>query len=140
MNGNKAIGYLAELFPKCFFVLGYQRRPLKIGLFEDLRPLVSLTEDDLKAALRRYTAADGYLVACNEGAIRIDLNGDAAGTTITACFCLARKYHAPTAAMTISSTTPKRPFRNSFLLCGIEQTLACFKIERIESLGEPVIG
>ena len=53
-----------------FFCLGYQRHPLRIGIFDDLRPLVSLTEDDLKAALRRYTAADGYLVACTEGAIR----------------------------------------------------------------------
>lgn len=79
-KANEVIVQLVELFPRCLFDWGYQRRPLKIGIFDDLLPLVPFAADDLKAALRRYTRADGYLRACVEGADRIDLEGNATGT------------------------------------------------------------
>jgi ProP effector len=93
-NGNEAIAQLAELFPKCFFVRGYQRQPLKIGIFDDLLPLVPFAADDLKALLRRYTNADGYLRACGEGAYRIDLEGNAAGTVDAKQAAFAQKVLA----------------------------------------------
>jgi ProP effector len=79
-KAKETIKLLAERWPRCFFLWGYQRRPLRIGILDDLLPLVSLGEDDLKAALRRYTAANGYLRACIEGADRVGLDGNAAGT------------------------------------------------------------
>jgi ProP effector len=52
---------------------------LKIGILADLVPLVSCGEEELNAVLNKYVRSDGYLLACTEGAIRIDVNGDAAG-------------------------------------------------------------
>ena len=81
-NGALDIAYLIAAFPQCFFLNHNQRRPLKIGLLGDLVPLLPLlpfTEAEIQAVLRSYTRSDGYLHACTEGAIRIDVNGDAAG-------------------------------------------------------------
>jgi ProP effector len=69
---------LAEAHPQCFYVLSKHRRPLKLGIKEDLRPLVSFTEEELSAALYRYVKNDGYLKACTEGSPRIALDGNAA--------------------------------------------------------------
>jgi sRNA-binding protein len=71
---------LAAAFPCCFFVNHEQRRPLKIGICTDLLPLVACGEEELKAVLGQYVRSDGYLLACTEGAIRIDLHGHEAGT------------------------------------------------------------
>ena len=85
MTTTLDIAYLIAAFPQCFFLNHDQRRPLKIGLLGDLVPLLPLlpllpfTEAEIQAVLRSYTRSDGYLHACTEGAIRIDVNGDAAG-------------------------------------------------------------
>jgi ProP effector len=75
---------LASAFPMCFFVNHKRRRPIKIDIDKDLLPLVSCSEEELKAALSKYTRSDGYLVASTEGAIRIDVHGNAAGTVTAA--------------------------------------------------------
>jgi sRNA-binding protein len=74
---TEIIAYLADAYPQCFAVYGQRRRPLKIGISDDLAPLVPFAEDDLKAALRYYTRNDAYLRACVGGASRIDLDGNA---------------------------------------------------------------
>jgi ProP effector len=76
------IGILAEKFPKCFFVYERRRKPIKIGIFQDLLDELgdSIPESDLSLALRLYTGNRYYLSrASREGAARIDLNGDASG-------------------------------------------------------------
>jgi sRNA-binding protein len=65
---HAVIANLAELFPRCFSVLGRQRRPIAIGIHAALAPLVSFERSDLERALMRYTKSDGYLRACVEGA------------------------------------------------------------------------
>jgi sRNA-binding protein len=72
-NGPLDISYLISTFPQCFFLHHECRRPLKIGLLGDLLPLLPFTEAEIQAVLRRYTRSDGYLHACTEGAIRIDV-------------------------------------------------------------------
>jgi sRNA-binding protein len=75
------IGILAEKFPLAFFLNGSRRRPLKIGILDDLiiaEPKISRTR--LRSALRDYTSSPGYLLACREGAARVDLSGQPAGT------------------------------------------------------------
>jgi hypothetical protein len=59
------IAGLAELCPKAVFVYERRRRPLKIGIYEDLAAKVagSITPDELKLALRTYTRNPGYLRA-----------------------------------------------------------------------------
>ncbi len=81
-NSKQIIAYIAELFPACFS-LNEEARPLKVGIFQDLAerlagdPVVSKTQ--LRAALRQYTSSWRYLYGVKEGAVRIDLDGNACG-------------------------------------------------------------
>jgi ProP effector len=79
INRALDIDYLIAAFPRCFFLRHECRRPLKIGILADLAPLVPCGEEELKTVLNKYVRSDGYLHACTEGAIRIDVNGEAAG-------------------------------------------------------------
>ncbi|VTU08696.1 ProP expression regulator [Actinobacillus indolicus] len=77
-----AIAYLAEKFPLCFSLEG-EAKPLKIGLFQDLA--IALENDKvsktvLRQTLRAYTMSWRYLHACKEGAVRVGLLGEDAGT------------------------------------------------------------
>jgi hypothetical protein len=63
----KVIAFLTEAFPHAFFIYKSKRRPLKIGIFADLRPLVPFADADLRAGLNRYTRSYGYLRSCTKG-------------------------------------------------------------------------
>ncbi len=74
------LGELAERFPQTFFLIGSERRPLKIGIYHDVRAVTpDIPDKDLKLALRIYTRSIGYLSNVREGAARIDLSGQPAG-------------------------------------------------------------
>jgi sRNA-binding protein len=77
-----AIALLAETFPKTFSLIESKRRPLKIGICNDLRAALdgALTADELREALRRYTWSPGYLRNHLTGAWRFDLEGSVVGT------------------------------------------------------------
>lgn len=82
LSVKEAIAYLSEKFPLCFTLEG-EAKPLKIGLFQELAE--ALAEDGkvsktlLRQALRAYTANWRYLHACQAGATRVGLNGEACG-------------------------------------------------------------
>ena len=95
-NALRVITFLAEVFPDAFFIYKSRRSPLKIGIFNDLAPLVPFVgESDLRAGLKRYTLSYGYLRSCTEGASRIDLNGKEAGTVSAEEAGYARSVSAP---------------------------------------------
>jgi sRNA-binding protein len=72
------LGLWLELFPRCF--TRFRRRPLKIGIHNDIIDRVGeLGAVELKSAMRCYCGQRVYLMACTEGATRIDLDGNAAG-------------------------------------------------------------
>jgi sRNA-binding protein len=75
------IGRLAEKWPKAFHVFERRRKPLKIGVDTDIVAGLdgAITLPELRAAMRSYTGNLGYLLASKEGAVRVDLQGDAAG-------------------------------------------------------------
>ena len=74
----KLIEKLAALYPRCFFVYERKRKPLKIGIHEELGP-------EFSAALWHYTGNAGYLGASVvAGTPRIDLQGNPAGEITTA--------------------------------------------------------
>jgi sRNA-binding protein len=79
------IELLAETFPACFFVLQQRRRPLKLGIFDDVLAALDgvATAKEIALALRLYTSNGAYLRACKEGEARIDLNGNAVGCVTT---------------------------------------------------------
>jgi ProP effector len=72
---------LAEAYPRCFFVWEQRRRPLKIGIHCDLlAATIAFSPGELNVGLKYYVGALGYLEAVLDGAERIDLNGDPAGS------------------------------------------------------------
>jgi ProP effector len=79
------IELLAETFPRCFFVFERRRRPLKLGIHGDVLAALdgAITKEECATALRLYCSNASYLKASIEGAPRIDLNGNAAGSVST---------------------------------------------------------
>jgi sRNA-binding protein len=73
------IRYLAERFPKCFFVNSEMRRPLKKNILSDLEKLKVLDHDKLEQALTWYMNDFGYARKILTGAMRVDLNGKDVG-------------------------------------------------------------
>jgi sRNA-binding protein len=77
---HDSIDKLAELFPNCFFRENHLRRPLKIGIKDDiiarhpdLRPAL------IVSALSTYARCVPYWDTLKAGAPRIDLDGNVAG-------------------------------------------------------------
>ena len=68
---------LAERWPNTFFPKAKKRKPLKVGIFEDLTAAApDINRKMLRLALRIYTTTDAYVFACSKGHKRIDLNGN----------------------------------------------------------------
>jgi len=69
-----------KIYPLTFFPWAMPKRPLKVGIFEDLvaaHPALSKTR--LKRLLRDYTSTYRYIRLIAQKVPRIDLNGDFAG-------------------------------------------------------------
>lgn len=77
---------LAERWPRCFAIFEQRRRPLKLGIDQDIAAALAdpFTPDELKSALRFYVGNIGYLLACREGAERVDLDGNVVGAVTAA--------------------------------------------------------
>ena len=75
------IAILAEKFPAAFSVFQKRRKPLKIGIRQDLELALGDSVDSRKLAktLRYYTNNYEYLKAIIRGSDRVDLNGNYAG-------------------------------------------------------------
>ena len=76
---KETLDLLYKYFPKAFIKEG-NCRPLKIGIFDDLKAAVpsyeGLSISKVRAALRLYTTRLRYLYCLKEGAARIDLEGN----------------------------------------------------------------
>ena len=74
---------LAQRWPQCFSVLEARRRPLKIGIDQDiivqLDTIPGVTCPQLKRSLGRYVYNHVYLAKLTVGAERVDLDGAGAG-------------------------------------------------------------
>jgi ProP effector len=71
---------LAGRWPRAFAVLEADRRPLKLGIRDDIAALLGTdTPPRLRQALAQYCNAVGYLRQCLPGATRRDLEGEPAG-------------------------------------------------------------
>jgi len=77
---HEGVNQLAALYPLCFFLAAELRRPLKIGIREDIiaqRP--ELQPSVIVNALQNYTRCVPYWSTLKVGAARIDLDGNVAG-------------------------------------------------------------
>jgi ProP effector len=74
-----ALALLAERWPKCFSVYQQRRRPLKIGIRDDIMLGLAgtMTPGELNSALRCYAANRHYQLVLRAGAVRVDLEGNA---------------------------------------------------------------
>lgn len=75
------IALLQERWPRAFFMPEHRRKPLKVGIRQDIiaAGLGELTPGQLSNALRIYCRNRRYLERLRPNAMRIDLNGDGAG-------------------------------------------------------------
>ncbi|HEY1246080.1 MAG TPA: ProQ/FinO family protein [Hyphomicrobiaceae bacterium] len=76
------IALLAATWPKCFSVEFAGRRPLKVGISKDIAAAAegAITPAELESAMSVYCGHKAYLKKLKEGAARVDLDGDPAGT------------------------------------------------------------
>jgi ProP effector len=71
---------LTETFPLAFMPKGTEKRPLKVGIYADVRAaLPELSGKDVRIALADYTEGPTYLRNVIAGAVRVGLNGEPAG-------------------------------------------------------------
>ena len=71
---------LATFYPLCFFPTHELRRPLKIGIREDIiAQHPELQPDMIVSALQIYTRCVPYWSTLKVGAARLDLDGNVAG-------------------------------------------------------------
>jgi sRNA-binding protein len=75
-----AISELAAAFPAAFTLDPTLVRPVKLGIRDDLYGRSALSHRRIAAALRAYCNGVQYLKASAEGAVRVDLAGEPAGT------------------------------------------------------------
>jgi sRNA-binding protein len=74
---DRLIVHLATMFPAAFIIDPASVRPLRVGIFRDLREALcdTFTVMQLSAALRKYTGSSAYLKKCKEGTPRVGLDG-----------------------------------------------------------------
>ena len=76
------ISLLAEKWPSCFSMIESGRRPLKLGIRDDVLAALdgAISAGKVLAALRWYVSSPEYQRRLLHGAWRVDLNGRPAGT------------------------------------------------------------
>ncbi len=129
---KESLEVLYKTFPKAFVKDG-DARPLKIGIFEDLKTRVEsiegLSVSKVRAALRLYTSRLKYLYSVKEGAHRIDVDGNE-------CEDVVSKEHADYAQEKIKeinskrkASKPEKPARKNFRKFDKKPSRKPFKIE-----------
>jgi hypothetical protein len=85
-RADQVIACLARLWPNCFCLDEEQRRPLKVGIGEQLLEVMEpairagrISTHDIAVALSHYVNGRGYLENCTFNADRIGLDGKVAG-------------------------------------------------------------
>ena len=113
-----AIGELAAAFPAAFTLDPRLVRPVKLGIKDDIYAQSAVSRRRITAALRSYCNSVHYLRASTEGAVRIDLTGEPAGTVtatearhaterLVALAKVAAKRASKVASTTTGAQTPK---------------------------------
>ncbi|HKD93045.1 MAG TPA: ProQ/FinO family protein [Terriglobales bacterium] len=132
-QADDLITVLADLWPHAFSVFERDRKPLRLGIHHDILAAAkgAISPDELKIALRFYCANGRYLRACVEGAARIDLDGEAAGSVSAdeaahagqrlAQYRARRSKPAPTASK------PVKPIKRPITLADLRASAAARK-------------
>jgi ProP effector len=91
---HATIELLAATWPRCFAIKFRDRKPLKVGIANDVAAAATraITAAELDAAFALYTRQAGYLKVLKEGAVRVDLEGAPAGTVTAEQAAMARRH------------------------------------------------
>jgi ProP effector len=85
IDARPVIDLLCAKFPAAFVLYERRRRPLALGIHREvLAAMPTLTEAQVRAAMRSYVGNEGYCRACRAGAARINLLGHEAGVVTAA--------------------------------------------------------
>ena len=110
---KETLELLYKTFPKAFIKDG-EVKPLKIGIFDDLKERIASVEGlsitKVRAALRMYTARLKYLYSVKEGVARIDLDGNATEDLVNAQH---ESYAKERIAEINSKRKPQKPKNNA---------------------------
>lgn len=110
---KETLELLYKTFPKAFVKDG-EVKPLKIGIFDDLKERIASVEGlsitKVRAALRMYTARLKYLYSVKEGVARIDLDGNATEDLVNAQH---ESYAKERIAEINSKRKPQKPKNNA---------------------------
>jgi ProP effector len=89
---TEKLAKLAALYPKTFFVREQGRRPLKLGIHHDLNSDTThgLSSNEVRQVIGWYCSSPAYRAAVVEGAIRVGLDGEAAGEVTAAAAAVAK--------------------------------------------------
>jgi ProP effector len=79
-NVEANIAELVKAFPTVFTLDSSLVRPLKLGIKNDIYARSDMPHRRITIALRAYCRSADYLTACAEGAVRVDLAGERAGS------------------------------------------------------------
>jgi sRNA-binding protein len=110
---------LVKTFPSAFIPSGRSCRPLRVGIFEDLDPVLppEIDRARLKLCLGLYTGQPSYLRELKPGAIRIGLHGRPAGRVSPkeAASAAARlqKLQSPENGLPAATATASASYRTS---------------------------
>lgn len=112
-NIKKTLDILYQVFPKTFIKDG-DCKPLKVGIFEDLKEKISsddannlLSHTKIRQAIRMYTTKLKYLYSIKEGVKRVDLDGNDCGECT-----LEHQEHAQMSIQEIQNKIkPKKTFK-----------------------------
>jgi ProP effector len=102
-NVEATIAELVKAFPAAFTPDSSQVRPLKLGIKDDIYARSDMSHRRIMAALRSYCSSANYLTACTEGAVRVDLAGESAGSVTG-----VEAEHAVQAIALLSKISAKR--------------------------------
>ena len=92
---EELIAKLAQLYPKCFFQLPQQRKPLKKNIVDDLmQDGCSIASEALPHIMTWYESHFAYQYALQAGAKRLGLNGEEVGVVTATEQRNAEKYIA----------------------------------------------
>jgi ProP effector len=112
MKNRAALAILTDRFPQAFPVGPQRRKPLKIGIADDLAARLDgvLSRRQLGFALAAHCDSVSYLMNCKIGAERVDLDGNAAGTVTAAeAAYAARRLAEPEARKAATAAPPPPP-------------------------------
>ncbi|CAH2906185.1 MAG: Activator of osmoprotectant transporter ProP [uncultured Paraburkholderia sp.] len=104
----KSIGRLQKRFPNAFPKNPAPKLPLKVGIFEDLvvhAKELSLSEAELRDAIKTWCRGSRYWKCLVEGAARVDLTGAKAGKVTAQEAAGAQRLQAHRAAKSAKAAT-----------------------------------